>query len=703
MKIFTLCALAMASTMTFATQLQPIDITVKDNTLHWTSFPASEAQNIFTKVAKLPGQDSFNQITIGKVTTAQLTMAQIEQASTAHHQDSHRCGGLYVQTSLPVALAEMNILASNEISINSLIEPELVERHLINDASDWAATNVPLLEQSNIIDLASDFSNLVDTRKNNEPGGVVASNWLFDTWSNMTASHTDITVTQYEHLWTDQSTVIATIEGSDAILKDEIVIIGAHIDSIANRSMNSDLAPGADDNASGVATITEIMRVLSDTNYKPLRTIQFMGIAGEENGFLGSGEISRAYKNAGVNVLGMLNLDMTLYKGGSKDIYFVTDLTDVSQNQLLKSIIDDYLPDVTYGETECGYGCSDHYPFHEQGFPASFPFEAPYEHEEGVLCCFNPNLHLPSDTVENGHIDQPIKFAQMGLLFAYKMGGNDGEIPSCSISEPCFCQNPVNADHPSCVVICEIDEPCFCENPDNVNEPSCIEEPTTTVLVNGGAVSLSLADKEMEYFTIDVPENTQLLSIATTSQGNGDADLYLQYGAEPTTSVYDCRGYTSSSNEECTIDEPQVGTYHVMVHAFDSFDDLSLIATYAAVNDCQASNTCPIDCTETPEQQSCSNDTGLNESNLSSTEKLTFTLDVEAGKTLKVQTLGGTGDVDLFVKFGEAPVMWDKDCGSSNSDTNELCTIEATQMGSYYIVLSAWGSFEGVTLTATAE
>jgi leucyl aminopeptidase len=59
-------------------------------------------------------------------------------------------------------------------------------------------------------------------------------------------------------------------------------------------------APGADDNASGIATITETIRVLMSNGFQPKKTLKFMAYAAEEVGLLGSKEIANDFKKKGL-------------------------------------------------------------------------------------------------------------------------------------------------------------------------------------------------------------------------------------------------------------------------------------------------------------------------------------------------------------------------------------------------------------------
>jgi len=77
------------------------------------------------------------------------------------------------------------------------------------------------------------------------------------------------------------SNVIAEIPGTDNALKDEIVMVGAHLDSWHTGT-------GATDNADGAATVIEAMRILKTLGIKPRRTIRAALWAGEEQGLLGS-------------------------------------------------------------------------------------------------------------------------------------------------------------------------------------------------------------------------------------------------------------------------------------------------------------------------------------------------------------------------------------------------------------------------------
>lgn len=235
-----------------------------------------------------------------------------------------------------------------------------------------------------------------------------------DKWEAMAtaAGRTDITFRIVEHVNTPMPSLIMTIEGSEN--PDEFVIIGGHIDSITN---NTNDAPGADDNASGIGSITEVIRVLLDVNYKPQRTVEFMAYAAEEIGLVGSDEIAQEYFDNDKNVVAYVQFDMTNYKGSSTDITIIED--DYTSNELnlyLIELLEHYNASganaLSYGSSQCNYACSDHASWKDRGYLASFPFESNFGQH-------NPQIHTPNDeySVSGSASVHAAKFTKLGLEF----------------------------------------------------------------------------------------------------------------------------------------------------------------------------------------------------------------------------------------------------------------------------------------------
>jgi len=85
--------------------------------------------------------------------------------------------------------------------------------------------------------------------------------------------------------------VIAWLEGRDETLRDEAVVVGAHVDHLG--AVAGQVHPGADDNASGTAALLEIARALAGLPERPRRSVVFAFWTGEEEGKLGSGHYVR--------------------------------------------------------------------------------------------------------------------------------------------------------------------------------------------------------------------------------------------------------------------------------------------------------------------------------------------------------------------------------------------------------------------------
>jgi pseudolysin/vibriolysin len=86
----------------------------------------------------------------------------------------------------------------------------------------------------------------------------------------------------------------------------------------------------------------------------------------------------------------------------------------------------------------------------------------------------------------------------------------------------------------------------------------------------------------------------------------------------------------------------------------------------------------------------------------SSGTELSYTVVVAAGASnLSIVTSGGTGDADLYVKFGSAPTTSSYNCRPYLNGNNETCTFAAPQAGTYYVKVRGYSTFSGVSLKAT--
>ncbi|QIE60349.1 M20/M25/M40 family metallo-hydrolase [Rasiella rasia] len=221
----------------------------------------------------------------------------------------------------------------------------------------------------------------------------------------------DVTVRLYNHANTGMPSVILTIEGIE--FPEEFVIVGGHLDSTSNQGNNN--APGADDDASGIATITEATRALFEIGFVPKRTIEVMAYAAEEIGLVGSAEIAQDYASNNVNVIAVGQFDMTNFNGSATDVSLISDFTNADLNEFFTELMDHYNASgehqITYGSSLCNYGCSDHASWTAEGYMASFPFESSFGQH-------NDNIHTAGDTFSvSGTADHATKFAKLCAEF----------------------------------------------------------------------------------------------------------------------------------------------------------------------------------------------------------------------------------------------------------------------------------------------
>ena len=103
--------------------------------------------------------------------------------------------------------------------------------------------------------------------------------------------------------------VVATLPGEQAEARDRIYVVSGHYDSRVSDPMNATAdAPGANDDASGVAAVLELARVMSQQKWDA--TLVFMAVAGEEQGLFGSTHWAKMAKEKHWNVAGMITNDI---------------------------------------------------------------------------------------------------------------------------------------------------------------------------------------------------------------------------------------------------------------------------------------------------------------------------------------------------------------------------------------------------------
>lgn len=448
-----------------------------------------------------------------KVHLVEIDEEQMLKLSSAIHQELKRCGGFMFHASEADGKRALSKQSAPLAAVAAFARPSYVL-----DNQTVVAPVLAQMQSSNIAVTIGDLSNFVN-RYYTTTGGTDASNWLTAKWTGMAVGRSDITVAQFAHTWTQKS-VILTIAGTDNAA--EVIVLGAHLDSInASNTGETGRAPGADDDASGIASMTEALRAMIAAGYHPRRTIKMIGYSAEEVGLRGSQAIAQSFKASNVNVVGVMQLDMTNYKGSAGDIYLYTDYTDSLQNDFVARLITTYQPTLVIGYDKCGYACSDHASWNAQGYPASMPFETTFTQD-------NPYIHSANDTYANSgsQANHALKFARLAASFAIELGSDGAGVPS-----------------------------------------------TDRVETFAGSLTKS---QTRSFGPFKVGANG---SFKAETTGTGDTDLYVRKAAVPTTSTYTCKSDGSTSTETCTVATTTAGDVYVLLKGY-SASSYNLKVTY---------------------------------------------------------------------------------------------------------------------------
>lgn len=221
-----------------------------------------------------------------------------------------------------------------------------------------------------------------------------------------------------EHKNTRQKTVHLRIDG--AVRPQEVVVLGGHLDSTSSGAT----APGADDNASGSSNLIEAVATILAQPRPPERTLDFFWYAGEEGGLIGSAEIAKQYAAERVDVIGVLQLDMTMFPGSGKLV--IGNVSDYTSAWLRDYFVE--LNRVYIGakliEDRCGYACSDHASWHRQGFSTLMPFESNTRN-------MNRDIHTIRDMISpRSDFEHSAAFTKIAIAYAMDLGNSTFREPT---------------------------------------------------------------------------------------------------------------------------------------------------------------------------------------------------------------------------------------------------------------------------------
>lgn len=203
--------------------------------------------------------------------------------------------------------------------------------------------------------------------------------------------------------------VIALLRGSDPVLRDEYVVLSAHMDHVGiGRPVHGDsIYNGADDNASGTTALVEIAEALASLPERSRRSIVFLHVSGEEHGLLGSRWYSDHPTLPLERTVANINIDMIARNAPDSVVVIGKDFSSLGQvvdavaarhAEIGLVVSDDIWPEENF------FFRSDHFNFARKEVPSIFFFSGVHE-----------DYHQPSDEVHTLNTDKAARVARMVL------------------------------------------------------------------------------------------------------------------------------------------------------------------------------------------------------------------------------------------------------------------------------------------------
>lgn len=201
--------------------------------------------------------------------------------------------------------------------------------------------------------------------------------------------------------------VVAVLRGSDPVLREEYVVLSAHMDHVGvGRPVDGDsIYNGADDNASGTAGLLEIARAFASLPDRPRRSIIFLHVSGEEKGLLGSRwysdnptvPLERIVANINVDMISRNSPDSVVVIGKDfSSLGALVNRVNARHPELGLVAADDIWPEENF------FFRSDHFNFARREIPAIFFFTGVHE-----------DYHRPSDSVDRIDFDKAARVARL--------------------------------------------------------------------------------------------------------------------------------------------------------------------------------------------------------------------------------------------------------------------------------------------------
>jgi len=250
-----------------------------------------------------------------------------------------------------------------------------------------------MLNQVNMDSLEATVQHLQDynSRIWNSENAFAASDWIA---SRMEALGLEVEQQPFNaNTWMGSGAAAPNVIGIQrgTLYPDTYVVCGSHFDSFSYEAMmGGGTAPGADDNATGVASVLESARIM--TQYEFEYSIIYCAYGCEEMGLYGSEAYASRCQQQGMDIIGYFNNDMNGYLYGDQihiDCIYPNSVEPIGTYYM--NVGEVYYPELPIRHVNFNEGDSDHTSFNNHGYMGIYPFED-YQH-------YSPYIHTPNDVI----------------------------------------------------------------------------------------------------------------------------------------------------------------------------------------------------------------------------------------------------------------------------------------------------------------
>ena len=228
----------------------------------------------------------------------------------------------------------------------------------------------------------------------------------------------------YANTWLGSGEAAPNVIGIQrgTLYPDTYVVCGSHFDSFSWAAMSGGQAPGADDNATGVASVLESARIM--TQYEFEYSIIYCAYGCEEMGLYGSEAYASRCQQEGMDIIGYFNNDMNGYLYGDQihiDCIYPNSVEPIGAYYMNVGSV--YYPELPIRHVNFNEGDSDHTSFNNHGYMGIYPFED-YQN-------YSPYIHTANDLIGNSvnSFEMSQQYCQMNIACLAECANPVGETP----------------------------------------------------------------------------------------------------------------------------------------------------------------------------------------------------------------------------------------------------------------------------------